>query len=110
MNARRIEVGGKMSLEEIREAYGEILRAYNELFPLHPEKRIESDDVRNGLDSEEEAFCSDAFRKKATEVLSRLKKVADRSGNAQIWHVGESLDNLNQGMRERIEKAIRSGI
>ena len=27
------------SLEEIREAYGEILRAYNEVFPLHPPER-----------------------------------------------------------------------
>jgi hypothetical protein len=29
----------KWTLEEIREAYGEILRAYNEIFPLHPPGR-----------------------------------------------------------------------
>lgn len=98
------------TLEEIRDAYGEILRAYNALFPLHPEKRTEGDDVRNGFDFKEEAFCSDAFRKKVTRVLSRLKEAADQSGNAVTWHRGQSLEGLNQSLKDRVEKALKLGI
>lgn len=99
-----------MELKEVREAYRDILRFYNALFPLHPERRTGGVDVEEGCDLEEENFCADAFRKKATKVLSRLKDVADQSGNAVIWRRGESFESLNYSLRNRIEKALKFGI
>jgi hypothetical protein len=98
------------TLEEIRKAYADALTGWNALFPLHPESRREGDDVERWGDFEEEDFCADVFRKKGMRALSRLRKAAAQSCNAQIWHAGESLNNLSQGMRERIEKALRFGI
>lgn len=46
------------TLKEIREAYREILRAYDELFPLHPEPRRRSASGRgtSGIDPEDDSF------------------------------------------------------
>ena len=52
----------------------------------------------------------DPFLRKATKILSKLKEGADKSGNAQIWHRGEPLDGLTQGLRERILKGLKFGI
>ena len=43
------------------------------------------------------------------EISPRLKAAADQSGNAKTWHAGEPLNGLSQGMRERIEKALKFG-
>jgi hypothetical protein len=94
------------TLKEIREAYREILRAYNDLFPVHPQTTTKYEDGTQGFDQGDYNFL-DTFRMKAKEVVPKLKQAADQSGNAQIWHRGEPLDSLNQGMRDRIGKALK---
>ena len=99
------------TLKEIREAYGEILRAYNILFPLHPQTRIEREDIIG--DPKFSSYGDDfhvTFCAKYRKILPELKEAADRSGNAVTWHHGESLDGLDQRMRDRIERALKFGI
>jgi hypothetical protein len=50
------------------------------------------------------------LKAKTKKVLPILKEGADQSGNAIVWHRGQDLDALNEGLRERIEKALRFGI
>jgi hypothetical protein len=97
-------------LEEIREAYAQILAAFNELFPVHPQRRIE-EDVSGGFsfDRGNDSFI-DAFRRKTKEVLPKLKEAADQSGNAVSWYRGQSLEGLNQSLKDRVEKALKVGI
>jgi hypothetical protein len=105
----RTEVPEKITLQEIREAYGEILRAYNELFPLHPQTRRKSKDETEIFDRGDQDFLKEV-RMKLKKVFPKLRETADRSGNAQVWHRGEPLDKVTQGMRNRIGKALRLGI
>jgi hypothetical protein len=114
LNKGSIEVTEKVqwTLKEIRDAYGEILRAYNALFPLHPQTRMEHEDIIiDTVDSHrgDDDFHA-TFQAKAREILPKLKKAADQSGNAVTWHRGEPLESLNEGMRERIERALKFGI
>ena len=100
------------SLKEIRSAYVEAVSAYNEIYPIHPPERISVEGIE---EMGEEVLKGDeclveTFRKKAREITPKLKEAADQSGNAISWHCGQSLDGLNQGMKERIEKALRFGI
>lgn len=103
------EAPEKMTLQEIRQAYGEILKAYNGIFPIHPETRIKFEDDTDILDRREEDFRA-AFLWKAKKILPNLKEAADQSGNVKIWHRGDSLEGLNQGMKKRVEKALKLGI
>jgi hypothetical protein len=98
------------TLKEIRDAYGEILRTYNILFPLHPQTKIEREDVINTFDLNRGDNIADEFNAKAKKILPKLKEAADQSGNAVTWHRGEPLDGLNQSMKERIEKTLKFGI
>jgi hypothetical protein len=104
----RIEMGGKLSIEEIREAYGEIIRAYNEIFPLHPRTRKLSLDEENDLcwGDSAELFRLSVNRK----AMDKLRQSANESGNPVIWNRGDPLDGLPEGVRKRIEKAIKFGI
>ena len=98
------------TLPKIREAYSEILGSYNVLFPIQLGGKKKDETVLDAFDPEGDNFYLDVFPKKAREVLRKLKKDADRSGNAQVWHKGEPLDSLNQRMKGRIEKALKYGI
>ena len=100
-------------LQRIREAYSEILRAYNILFPLHADgKRGKKEEkvVLDAFDPEGNKFYKKAFFRKMREVSLKLKVAADQSGNAQTWHAGESLEGLNERMKERIDRALKFGI
>lgn len=99
------------TLHEIRQAYGEILKHYNILIAPQPNRKREEETVPDSLalDIEEDQFDRKAFFAKMKEVYPKLKEAADRSGNAQTWHAGQSLDGLSQGMRERIEKGLKFG-
>jgi hypothetical protein len=98
----------RWTLKEIRESYMEILRAYNELFPLDPVMRKDPEETMDRIDINKEN--SHKIMMKMREFAPRLRKAADESGNAVSWHCGQSMEDLNRGLRERIEKAIRLGI
>ncbi len=61
--------------------------------------------------------CS-AWRKIGARSLSgkislaapRLQKAADESGNPVIWRRGDPVEKLPQGMRKRVETAMRFGV
>jgi len=97
------------TLKEIREAYGEILWAYNDLFPLHRQKRTEHEEPMESVDYGDIEFLEN-FRAKGKEIIPKLKEAADQSGNPVIWRRGESLEDLNPGMRGRILKGLEFGI
>jgi hypothetical protein len=97
-----------MELKEIRQAYREILEAYNSRFPLHPQTRAGGEDISEPFGKEEISFQLEFERTK--EIRAKLKEAADRSGNAQVWERGKSLDGLDQGLRERVDKALNFGI
>ena len=100
-----------MELKEIREAYNDILQAYNAPFPLHPETRIEQEDETiDVLDFDPDDNFAIERNKRPTKISHKLKKDADLPGNAATWHRGEPLDGLNQSIRERIERALKLGI
>ena len=97
-----------MDLKEIRLAYREIVTAYNEAFPSDLKLRTE-EDITQSFDKGDESLIgtvSARFR----ETNPKLRAAANQSGNARVWQRGEPLDGLNEGMRERIEKAMRFGI
>jgi len=98
-----------MNLQKLREAYLENLKAYNSVHP------IEIDGIRKGImietiEEEKEKFLYEYFDQRAKKILKDLKNSVKFSGNAQIWKRGDSLENLNLGMKERVEKALRFGI
>jgi len=97
------------TLEEIREAYGEALRAYNELFSLQSRRIDREDLLPEGFSIDREEPIS-TFRKKATAIISKLKEAADQSGNAVTWHRGDPLDGLDQSFRNRVLRALEFGI
>ncbi len=99
-------------LKEIRDAYGEALSAYNELFPLYHSGRVDRGEILpEGLNIDlGEKDNINAFRKKATEMAFKLKEAADKSGNAVTWHRGESLEGLNQSLKKRVLKGLEFGI
>jgi hypothetical protein len=98
------------TLSKIREVYDEILRSYNVLFPLHPDRRVKEGAELDGFDPGGDNFYLEIFPEKAKRILPKLKRAADQSGNAQTWRAGESLDSLSQGMRERVNVARKFGI
>lgn len=98
------------TLEEIRKAYREILRAWNVLFPIYPDGRRGEEIILDAFDTDGDDFYRKTFFKKMEEVSPRLRTAADQSGNAKVWHTGESVDGLSQGMKERVERALRFGI
>ena len=98
-----------LTLGEVRDAYGEILGAYNELFPVHPASRTEGEDITGKFGKGEESLI-DAASAKMREMGPKLKEAADQSGNAVIWRRGDSLEGLNQSLKCRIEAAIKFGI
>jgi len=61
------------TLTEIRDAYGEVLRAYNELFPLHPRERK----------SYVEAFPDLDVRKDDSLRTRNLKEPEDLNGDEE---------------------------
>lgn len=96
------------ALEEIREAYQEVLTLFNEL--SHHQERVEREEIfPEGLGPDFE-MDTDKFRKGLTEKARELKEAADRSGNAVTWLRGNSLEGLSQELRERIETALTLGI
>ncbi len=96
------------TLDEIRKAYGEIWRAYNELYRSAKTDREEIfPDVFNIEHEGRDSLIM--LRKKAIEAIPKLKEAADRSGNAVVWHAGEPLDILSKGLKERIERALEFG-
>ena len=101
--------GSEWTLKEVREAYGEILRAYNNLFPLHPQKRSDHEEPMEGVDYGDIGFLEE-FRRKGKEIGAKLKRAADQSGNAVVWLRGDSLEGLSPGMKERIERGLKRGI
>jgi hypothetical protein len=110
--SREIEAVDKMNLKEIRESYRMNLEAFNRLSPIHPQEKIEREEIFLGVgidEGEGDERIADPDRKKMTKVVSKAKEAADRSGSVQVWHRGEPLDNLGEGMRERIERAIKLG-
>ncbi len=105
------------SLREIRGAYAEILSAYNAIFPLDPAMRKEAEDTMDrfaeGMTdklAKDDGNAREISRAKAKKALPMLKEGTDQSGNAVSWHRGQPLDDLNQGLKDRIEKASRFGI
>lgn len=98
------------TLQKIREAYSEILRSYNVFFPIQLGGKKKNEVALDAFDCEGDNFYLDVFPKKARKALRKLKKDADRSGNVQVWNKGETLNSLNQDMKERIEKALKFGI
>jgi hypothetical protein len=98
-----------MKLKEIRAAYAEILSAWNVVSPpIAQSVREDKEMMADSVDMDEESTMSTMG--KLRKVHPELKREADQSGNAQVWHRGESLDGLSPGMKERIERALRFGI
>lgn len=98
------------SLREIRAAYTEILRAYNALLPLNPDiKKMEEETLSDSIEIDEEGSYLKTM-KRLKKAHNSLKEGANESGNPQVWHRGESLNGLNQGMKERIERGLKFGI
>jgi hypothetical protein len=107
--AERMSGAENMTLREIREAYGEILAAYNEFFPVHPKTRGQTEAIEQLFDQGEDD-PSVTTRKKMSAIFPKIKEAADKSGNPIVWHRGDPLDNLNPAMRKRIEKALKFGV
>jgi len=97
------------TLKEIRRAYGEVLQAYNNLLPLHRQKRTEHEEPMESVDYGDIEFL-EKFRRKGKEIVPKLKRAADQPGNPVTWRQGDSLEDLNSGMRERILKGLEFGI
>jgi hypothetical protein len=97
------------TLKEIREAYREILRGYDALFPIHPETKKKVEDMTPPLDYGEDGFFL-TLRAKTKAVLPKMKEGAAKSGNPVIWRRGDPLEGLGREMRKRIEKAMKFGI
>jgi hypothetical protein len=97
------------TLKKIRAAYGDILGAYNELFPLHPKTTMKREDETENFNQGDEGFL-DAFREKAKKIAQEIKRGADESGNPIVWHRGDPLDSLSPAMRERVERALKFGV
>ncbi len=51
-----------------------------------------------------------SVRKALNLAAPRLKAAADASGNPHIWRTGMPLGNLPEGMKKRVEMALRFGI
>jgi hypothetical protein len=100
--------GSEWTLEKIRKAYGEVLWAWNELFPLHPQKRSDQEEPMESVDYGDIEFL-ETFRRKGKEIGGKLKKAADQSGNPVVWHRGDPLDSLTPGMKGRIKRALEFG-
>ncbi len=96
-------------LQKIRESYLDALQLYNALYPVLPERKIEKDEMPEGIDGEEDPHHC-AIRARMKEIAPAISKAADRSGNPQVWRRGEPLDCLNQGMLERVRMALKFGI
>jgi hypothetical protein len=96
-------------LPKIREAYREILNAYDEICPLHPKTSVKDEDITPPFDQGEDD-SSFTVRKKMTGILQKIKDTADRSGNAIVWKRGDPVEGLPPGMRGRIEKALKVGV
>lgn len=97
-------------MKEIRNAYREILTAYNVLFPLSPNiEKGKEEALPNCLGIDEESTCLRTM-KALKKAHDGLKEAADRSGNVRIWRSGEPLEGFPQSLKERIELALRSGI
>ena len=109
----RIEMTKKdqWTLQEIREAYIEILKSYNALFPLEPLMRREVEQIEmpetfhRGDDNFQKGLMTEMKK-----VIPKLREAADQSGGAVTWRYGESLDGLNQGLKNRVERALKFGI
>jgi hypothetical protein len=101
--------GSEWTLEKIRKAYGEVLRAYNDLFSLHRQKRTEHEEPMESVDYGEIEFLEN-FRRKGKEIGAKLKRAADQSGRPVIWYRGDPLDGLTTGMKERVRKALIYGV
>jgi hypothetical protein len=98
-----------MDLKEIREAYVEIVSAWNIVSPPITQSAGEDKEMMaDPVDMDKETTVSTMA--KLRKVHRELKREADQSGNAQVWHRGEPLDGLSPGMKERIERALRFGI
>lgn len=97
------------TLREIQDAYAEILKAFNVVYPVGSVPKRKDETLPEAFDPEGERFFQDTFIEMAKKAIPKLKAAADRSGNARIWHRGESLDGIDQRMRERIEKALEFG-
>ena len=95
-------------LQKIRDAYLDVLDLYNNLFPLRPERKSEREEEPNFFDLEEDPTIS-AVAARVDDIGPKLEEAADPSENCQIWRSGESLQGLNQGMKDRIEKALKFG-
>jgi hypothetical protein len=98
-----------MELKEIRNAYREILAAFNEAFPPGLRLRTAGDDITENFDKGDESLI-ETVRAKAKERGPKLREAADESGNARVWRSGEPLEGLPQNMKERIERALKLGI
>ena len=102
----------RWTLKEIREAYGQILGAYNEIFPVRAETRkcVEGMESMGDEILKDDGDIKKAFQAQARKTLPKLKEAADSSGNPITWRRGESLDGLSQSLRDRVEKALKLGI
>jgi hypothetical protein len=98
-----------LTLEEIRDTYVEILTAYNELFPVHPITRTEGEDITESFDKGND-FLIGTVNARFREISPKLREAANQSGNAVVWRRGDPLDDLPEGLKSRIEAAIKFGI
>lgn len=93
------------TLDEIRGAYRENLAAYNEM--LKPQEKIDS-----GMKMEGEAFEPDfnsvTLGKELAEGASKIKAAID--SKVITWRRGDPLDSLGEGLRARIEFALKYGV
>jgi hypothetical protein len=113
LNPGAYEMNGEIqwTLHKIREAYGENLRLWNGLYPIHLGERSNVEEVtEDSIEYGDLKNASETICQRAKEVMARLKKSADLSGNSRVWRKGEPLDDLPRGMRERIERALNFGI
>jgi hypothetical protein len=99
----------KWTPERIREAYRKNLRAYSEIFPLHAQIMVRSEDESESFNQGDQDFL-DIFRVKAKKITPKAKDDADRSGNPVVWRRGDPLDNLSPAMRQRVRRGLEFGI
>ncbi len=99
-----------LTLNEIRNAYRKILQAYNALFPVNLPLIQDREDDKQGIKGRDEGLDTSYLKTRLSEMSPKLRRAADQSGNAQIWHRGEALDRLSGGMKGRIKAALRFGL
>ncbi len=97
-----------MDLKEIRAGYRDILNAFDELNPIQPREKVQ-EAILTPLQEGENFGSAETRSLRTARRIQKQKKRADESGNAQVWRRGDPVDGLSEGMKVRVEQAVKFG-